>query len=62
MEQVPVKARRNTLILFYSYKYMYRFATFFKEKIDKIRDELPDCSDIDVNIPQGKPPSTLSFL
>ena len=39
-----------------------RFATFFKEKIDKIRDELPDCSDIDLNIPQDKPPSTLSFL
>ena len=35
-----------------------RFATFFKEKIDKIRDELPDCSDIDLNIPQDKPPST----
>ena len=27
-----------------------RYATFFKEKIDKIRDELPDCSDIDHNI------------
>ena len=39
-----------------------RFATFFKEKIDKIRDELPDCSDIDLNIRQDKPPSTLSFL
>ena len=39
-----------------------RFATFFKEKIDKIRDKLPDCSDIDLNIPQDKPPSTLSFL
>ena len=39
-----------------------RFATFFKEKIDKIRDELPDCSDIDLNVPQDKPPSTLSFL
>ena len=34
-----------------------RFATFFKEKFDKIRDELPDCSDIDLNIPQDKPPS-----
>jgi len=32
-----------------------RFATFFKEKIDKIRDELPDCSDINLNIPQDKP-------
>ena len=38
-----------------------RFATFFKEKIDKIRDELPDCSDIGLNIPQDKPPSTLKF-
>ena len=39
-----------------------RFATFFKENIDKIRDELLDCSDIDLNIPQVKPPTTLSFL
>ena len=39
-----------------------RFATFFKEKIYKIRDELPDCSDIDLNIPQDKPPSFLSFF
>ena len=39
-----------------------RFATFFKEKIDKIRDELPDCSDIDLIIPQDKPPLTQSFL
>ena len=37
-----------------------RFATFFKEKTDKVRDELPDCSDIDLNIPQHKPPSTPS--
>ena len=33
-----------------------RFATLFKEKIDKIIDKLPDWSDIDLNIPQDKRP------
>ena len=27
-----------------------RFSCFFKEKIDKIRDDLPDCSDINLEI------------
>ena len=36
-------------------------ATFFKEKIDKIIDELFDCSDIHLNITQDKPTSTLKL-
>ena len=39
-----------------------RFASFFKEKIDKIRDELPDCSDINLEITQPQPTSSLSQL
>ena len=30
-----------------------RFSCFFKEKIDKIRDNLPDCSDINLEIAQS---------
>ena len=35
-----------------------KFAIFFKGKTDKVRDELPDCSDID----QDKPTSNLVFF
>ena len=37
-----------------------RFSCFFKEKIDKIRDNLPDCSDINQEIAQSPPVSTLN--
>jgi exonuclease III len=39
-----------------------RFSTFFKEKIDKIRDNLPDCSNINLDITQPPPATTLNFL
>ena len=39
-----------------------RFSCFFKEKIDKIRDNLPDCSDINLEIAQSPPVSTLNVL
>ena len=39
-----------------------RFSCFFKEKIDKIRDNLPDCSDINLEIAQSPPISTLNVL
>ena len=39
-----------------------RFSCFFKEKIDKIRDNLPDCSDINLEIAQSLPVSTLNVL
>ena len=39
-----------------------RFSTFFKEKIDDIRENLPDCSDINLEIPQSLPVSTLDVL
>ena len=35
-----------------------RFVPFFKVKIDNMRDELPDCSDIDLNMHKDKPYST----
>ena len=37
-----------------------RFSCFFKEKIDKIRDNLPDCSNINLEIAQSPPVSTLT--
>ena len=39
-----------------------RFSCFFKEKIYKIRDNLPDCSDINLEIAQSPPVSTLTVL
>ena len=39
-----------------------RFSCFFKEKIDKIRDNLPDCSDINLEIAQSPTVSTLNVL
>ena len=39
-----------------------RFSCFFKEKIDKIRDNLPDCSEINLEIAQSPPVSTLTVL
>ena len=39
-----------------------RFSCFFKEKIDKIRDNLPDCFDINLKIAQSPPVSTLNVL
>ena len=39
-----------------------KFTNFFKEKNNKIRDKLPDCPDIDLNISQDKPTSNLSVL
>ena len=39
-----------------------RFSCFSKEKIDKIRDNLPDCSDINLEIAQSSPVSTLNVL
>ena len=43
-------------------KLLYGFSCFFKEKIDKIRDNLPDCSDINLEIAQSPPVSTLNVL
>ena len=39
-----------------------RFSCFFKEKIDKIRDYLPVRSEINLEIAQSPPVSTLTFL
>ena len=39
-----------------------RFSCFFKEKIDKSTDNLPDCSDINLEIAQSQAVSTLSIL
>ena len=37
-----------------------RFSCFFKEKIDKIRDNFPDCSEINLEIAQSPPDSTMT--
>ena len=39
-----------------------KFATFSERKKYKIKNVLPDCSDINLTIPQDKPTSNLSFL
>ena len=39
-----------------------RLSCFFKEKIDKIKDNLPDCSDINLEIAQSSPVSVLNVL
>ena len=39
-----------------------RFSCFFKEKIDEIRDNLPDCSNINMEIAQSPPVSTQNVL
>ena len=39
-----------------------RFSCLFNEKIDKIRDNLPDCSEINLEIAQSPPVSTLTVL
>ena len=37
-----------------------RLSCFFNEKIDKIRDSLPDCSDIKLEIAQSPPVSRVT--
>ena len=41
---------------------LFRFSCSFKEKIDKIRNNPPDCSDINLEIAQSPPVSTLNVL